>query len=102
MADPRKGRQTPTKSIVLPYEKTYGNEAIELYNSTGRTAQEWQEIQMYDILAYSSDDLWVHTKYGYSVPRRNGKNEILRIFLYKPLHILCRLLYIEILKKPLI
>ena len=30
MAEPRKGRQTPTQSIVLPYEKTYGNEAIDI------------------------------------------------------------------------
>ena len=39
----RKGRQTPTKSIVLPYAETRGQEAIDLYNDSGRTAQEWQE-----------------------------------------------------------
>lgn len=43
MDEPRKGRQTPTQSIVLPYEKTYGNEAIDIYNTTGKKAQEWQE-----------------------------------------------------------
>ena len=31
---------------------------------------------MYDILAVNEDGLWVHTKFGYSVPRRNGKNEV--------------------------
>ena len=31
---------------------------------------------MYDILAVNEEGLWVHTKYGYAVPRRNGKNEI--------------------------
>ena len=46
MDEPRKGRQTPTQSVVLPYTQTYGQDAIDLYNSTGRTAQEWQEIQM--------------------------------------------------------
>ena len=76
MDEPRKGRQTPTQSVVLPYTETHGQEAIDLYNSTGRIAQEWQEIQMYDILAVNEDGLWVHTKYGYAVPRRNGKNEI--------------------------
>ncbi len=76
MGEPRRGRQTPTRSVVLPYTQTYGQEAIDLYNSTGRTAQEWQEIQMYDILAVNEEGLWVHTKYGYAVPRRNGKNEI--------------------------
>lgn len=76
MSEKRLGRQTPTTSVVLPYEKTYGAEAIELYNKTLRTALPWQELLLYDILAYRDDGLWMHTKYGYSVPRRNGKNEI--------------------------
>lgn len=76
MTEVRKGRQTPTDSIVLPYEETKGQEAIDIYNITGRTAQEWQELLLYDILAINEDGLWVHTKFGYSVPRRNGKNEV--------------------------
>lgn len=44
MGEVRKGRQTPTQSVVLPYSSTYGAEAIDIYNSTGRTAQEWQEL----------------------------------------------------------
>ncbi|MCM1209108.1 MAG: terminase large subunit, partial [Ruminococcus sp.] len=79
MAEIKKGRQIPTQSVVLPYEKTKGKEAIDLYNTTGRTAQEWQELLSYDILAYNKDGLWVHTKYGYAVPRRNGKNEVVVI-----------------------
>lgn len=76
MEEARKGRQTPTQSIILPYTATFGQDAIDLYNSTGRTAQEWQELLMCDILATNDDGLWTHTKFGYSVPRRNGKNEI--------------------------
>lgn len=76
MAEIRKGCQTPTRSFVLPYSDTLGADAVELYNSTGRTAQEWQELLLNDILAVNDDGLWVHTKYGYSVPRRNGKNEV--------------------------
>lgn len=71
-----KARQTPTTSVILPYEETHGKAAIDLYNSTGRTAQEWQELLLYDILAVRDDGLFVHTKFGYSLPRRNGKNEI--------------------------
>ncbi len=38
MAEPtRLGRQTPTKSVVLPYEKTYGQDAIDIYEKSGRT-----------------------------------------------------------------
>ena len=76
MTSPRRGRQTPTKAVILPYTRTRGGEAVELYNSTGRTAQEWQELMLYDMMAVNDDDLWTHSKFGYSVPRRNGKNEI--------------------------
>ena len=76
MAETRKGRQTPTRSLVLPYERTKGKEAIDIYAKTGRTAQEWQQLLLYDILSFNDEGLWVHTKFGYSVPRRNGKNEI--------------------------
>lgn len=82
MEAPRKGRQTPTKSIVLPYTETHGQEAIDLYNEAWgekRQAQEWQELMMYDILAVGEDGLWVHTKFGWEIPRRNGKNEIVTI-----------------------
>lgn len=79
MSEPRKGRQTPTKSIILPYTETRGQEAIEIYNSSGRTAQEWQELLIYDIMAVNDDGLWVHTKFGEEIPRRNGKNEVVVI-----------------------
>lgn len=72
----RRGRQTPTQSVVLPYSDTKGMEAAELYNQTGRTAQEWQELQLCDMMGLDDTGQWCHMKYGYSVPRRNGKNEI--------------------------
>lgn len=77
MATPKRlGRQTPTQSVILPYTASRGQDAIDIYNSSERTAQEWQELLCYDILAINEDQLWVHTKFGYSVGRRNGKNEI--------------------------
>ncbi|MBQ6722487.1 MAG: terminase [Clostridia bacterium] len=75
----RIGRQTPTTNVVLPYEETLGEEAIKLYESTGRKAQEWQKLMVYDIMALNPDRLWTHSKFGYAVPRRNGKNEIVAI-----------------------
>ena len=63
----------------MPYKHSHGKEAIDIYNSTGRTAQKWQVDLVDNFLAYNKDDLFVHTKVGYSVPRRNGKNEILTI-----------------------
>ncbi|WP_102343774.1 terminase [Galactobacillus timonensis] len=77
MAAPKRlGRQTPTASVVLPYTQTHGQEAVDLYEKTGRKAMDWQRLLIYDMLAYNSEDLWVHTKFGYAVPRRNGKNEV--------------------------
>ena len=75
----RIGRQTPTTSVILPYERTLGQEAIDLYEKTGRTALEWQRLLIRDIMARNDDDLWTHSKFGYAVPRRNGKNEIAAI-----------------------
>ena len=72
----RKGRQTPTTSVVLPYQDSLGNEAVELYESTDRTAMEWQQLLIRDIMARNPDGLWTHSKFGYAVPRRNGKNEV--------------------------
>ncbi len=75
----RRGRQTPTNSVVLPYTKSHGAEAVEIYNRSGRTAQPWQELMLEDIMAVNEDGLWLHMKFGWSVPRRNGKSEILII-----------------------
>lgn len=79
MREKKIGRQTPTQSLVLPYKDTKGQEAVDLYEGTGRIEQEWQQLLLYDILAINDDGLWTHTKFGYSVPRRNGKNEIVAI-----------------------
>ena len=72
----RLGRQTPTQSVVLPYKATKGDQAIRLYELTGRKAQEWQKSLVRDIMARNEDGLWTHTRFGYAVPRRNGKSEI--------------------------
>lgn len=34
MAEPRKGRQTPTQSVVLPYFVTKSQESVDLYNNS--------------------------------------------------------------------
>lgn len=73
----RTGRQTPSVSLVLPYTESLGTEAVTIYNRSGRTAQPWQELLLEDIMAVNNDGLWVHMKFGWSIPRRNGKSEIL-------------------------
>lgn len=78
MARKRKGRQTPTRAVILPYRKklSKGPEAVELYESTGRTARKWQTFLLADIMAQTPKRLWKHTKFGLAVPRQNGKNEV--------------------------
>ncbi len=54
MAEPKRlGRQTPTKSVILSYEKTYGQNAIDIYEKSGRTAHDWQKLLLYDMLSYN-------------------------------------------------
>ncbi len=72
----RIGNQRPTKERFLPYKKTKGKEAVKLYNKTKRKAQDWQEYLLNNIMALNEDGLWLHQKVGYSLPRRNGKNEV--------------------------
>lgn len=73
----RKGKQTPTICIRLRYADSIGTEAVDLYNQSDRTAQDWQALMLEDIMAVNDDGLWIHMKYGWSIPRRNGKSEIL-------------------------
>lgn len=87
MEEKRRGRQTPTCSVVLPYTQSLGSEAVELYNRSGRTAQEWQALMIEDIMAVDEHGKWLHMKFAWSVPRRNGKSEILIMrALYALLH----------------
>lgn len=75
MTQIRQGRQTPTTAVVMPYKETCGGEAVELYTKTGNHLLEWQELLLFDFLAQTDEKLWAHQKYGYSIPRRNGKSE---------------------------
>src|SRR5690625_3788550 len=75
----RIGSQTPTRSLILPYEKSLGDEAIELYEKSGRHAYDWQRFLVNAMMAINEDGLWTHMNFGYAVPRQNGKNEIIAI-----------------------
>ena len=66
MTETRLGRQTPTQSVTIPYSKTRGQEAAELYAKTGNELLEWQQLLQCDIMAVNDDGLWMHQKYGYS------------------------------------
>ncbi len=79
MAKKRIGRQEPTQSIILPFKNSLYKEAVSLYEKTDRKAFQWQQVLLKSIFAQNSDGLWTHTKFGYSLPRRNGKNEIAAI-----------------------
>src|SRR5690554_13397 len=78
---PRKriGNQEPTRSVILPYEYSLGKEAIEIYEKSKRKAFDWQKFLIDAILALNSEGLWTHMAFGFSVPRQNGKNEVVAI-----------------------
>lgn len=73
----RLGNQHPTQSVILPFEKSLYQEAIDIYQKTGLECYQWQLNMLEPIMAVDDDDLWVHQKFGYSLPRRNGKTEII-------------------------
>lgn len=72
----KKGRQTPTSSYVLPYKKSLGSKAVKLYERSGNKALTWQKSMIKDLMAINDDGLWTHVKFGYTLPRRNGKSEV--------------------------
>lgn len=73
----RTGRQEPTTAYIIPYKESAGEDAIDLYELSGRRALEWQKLLAYDLLAVDDNGKWVHTRFGYSIPRRNGKGELI-------------------------
>lgn len=75
----RFGNQFPTQSVILPYVKSLYQEAIDFYHKTKCKCYEWQLNMLKAIMAVEDDGLWVHQKFGYSIPRRNGKTEVVYI-----------------------
>lgn len=75
----RFGNQHPTQSVILPYDKSMSQRAIDRYQKTGRKCYEWQVNMLEPMLAIDEDELWVHQKFGYSISRRNGKTEVVYI-----------------------
>lgn len=73
----RLGNQNPTQSVILPYTNSLSQEAVDLYQRTGLNCYEWQLNMLEPIMAIDDDGLFVHQKFGYSLPRRNGKTEII-------------------------
>lgn len=77
MADKRIGSQTPSQSFILSYSHSKGTEAVDIYESSGRTAYDWQKLLEENMMAVNDDGLWTHQIFGYEVPRQNGKGEVL-------------------------
>lgn len=75
----RKGNQTPTKKVYLEGKRSLYREAIDFYKRTSRKIQPWQRDLLHKIMLQDKQKLWTHTKFGYSIPRRNGKNEVVAV-----------------------
>lgn len=77
MGTVRTGSQFPTQAVILPFEQSKGPQAVETYEQSGRRAQDWQKLLITDIMGTGPDGLYVHQKFGYEVPRQNGKGEVI-------------------------
>lgn len=58
-------------------EQTKGDEAVRIYQESGRVIMEWQQMQLAGIMATNPDDTWKYMVYCISLSRRNGKGEVL-------------------------
>lgn len=45
------GNQTPTQSVIAPYQKTLSDEAVKFYERTGLSCYEWQKNLLDPIMA---------------------------------------------------
>lgn len=72
----KQGRKDPTRAVIIDHSASKGAEAVAIYDQSKRKALEWQRRLLNDVMAVRPDGLWTHSKFGYAVPRRNGKNEI--------------------------
>ena len=88
MARKKYGNQLPTQSVILSYVKkrSLSKEAIEIYEKTGLSSYIWQKKLLEAMMAVDKKGLWVHQKFGYSIPRRNGKSELLYMLELWGLH----------------
>lgn len=71
------GNQKPTQSLILNQRNSDYKEAVEYYERSQREARPWQINLLKPLLSRTRKGLWTHTKFGYSLPRRNGKNEVI-------------------------
>ena len=42
---------------MIPYDESKGQQAVNMYNLTGRRAQEWQVLLLRDIMSFNEDRL---------------------------------------------
>lgn len=80
------GNQHPTQSVNLHYSISLAQEAIDYYQKTGLKCYPWQINLIFPIMAVDDEGIWIHQKYGYAIPRRNGKTEIIYMLELWGLH----------------
>lgn len=71
MARKKYGNQIPTQAVLLPFVKkrSLAKEAIEIYEKTGLSCYTWQKKLLEPVMALDKKGLWVHQKFGYSIPQ---------------------------------
>lgn len=77
MTKKRIGNQEPCKSICLPYKKSLYKDVQSAYEQSGHKVFKWQVNLLKSLMAINKDGLYTHTRFGYAIPRRNGKYVII-------------------------
>lgn len=73
----RLGNATPTQSLFLPYQNSFGDDVVSIYNKSRKSLMPWQIDLIKPMLAINDDGLFTHQKFGIAISRRNGKSELL-------------------------
>lgn len=71
------GRQVPRLEVVPDGDATIADKAVEFCRAVGMTLYPWQEHFLRDMLLTGEDGTWASREVVSSVPRQNGKGEIL-------------------------
>ena len=75
------GRQEPRVLTIPPSAvDSRVEDALALWDLTGRRLDPWQETDLEALLAVDEDDEWAASESGLLVSRQQGKGEILQVF----------------------
>lgn len=82
------GSQEPRVRSVPAYKYSSGEDAVAIYETTGRKLDLWQRESLDDHCAEAANGSWLTLESAQEVPRQNGKGEIINALFLLHLFVL--------------